>query len=75
METIHSLLLVLNDDDDQTDSTRLSLLEQLGQASDSVIAMIDDGSHANDHDLDMVGGRESTSEADLPSLPWCSLGH
>ena len=56
METIHSILLVLNDDDDQTKSTRISLLEQLGQSSRSIVSMIDSTSnHGNE--LDLVGSR------------------
>lgn len=41
IETIHSILLVLNDDDDQTNSTRIVLLEQLGQSSRLIISMIE----------------------------------
>ncbi|CAF2414532.1 unnamed protein product [Rotaria sp. Silwood2] len=41
IETIHSILLILNDDDDQTNSTRISLLEQLGQSSRLITSMIE----------------------------------
>ncbi|CAF3426437.1 unnamed protein product [Rotaria sp. Silwood1] len=58
IETIHSILLVLNDDDDQTNSTRISLLEQLGQSSRSITSMIENsinGSNSNNYDnLDLA---------------------
>ncbi|CAF0850328.1 unnamed protein product [Rotaria sp. Silwood1] len=58
IETIHSILLVLNDDDDQTNSTRISLLEQLGQSSRSITSMIENsinGPNSNNYDnLDLA---------------------
>ena len=55
IETIHSILLVLNDDDDQTNSTRISLLEQLGQSSRFITSMIDNcDNNNNDDNLDLV---------------------
>ncbi|CAF3994386.1 unnamed protein product, partial [Adineta steineri] len=49
IETIHSILLVLNDDDEQTNSTRLSLLEQLGQTSRLITSMIEDCINVNNN--------------------------
>lgn len=58
METIHSILLVLNDDDDQTNATRVSLLEQLGQSSRLLISMIEKTmNNYKDDKLDMVRKR------------------
>ncbi len=54
IETIHSILLVLNDDEDQTNSTRTSLLEQLGQSSRLIIPMIDNCIDNNNDNLDLV---------------------
>ncbi|CAF5179142.1 unnamed protein product, partial [Rotaria magnacalcarata] len=54
VEAIHSILLVLNDDDDQTNSTRLSLLEQLGQSSRLITSMIENSTNDhNDDNLDL----------------------
>ncbi len=56
IETIHSILLVLNDDEDQTNSTRIALLEQLGQSSRLITSMIDNCTNENDDNLDLVCG-------------------
>ncbi len=56
IETIHSILLVLNDDEDQTNSTRIALLEQLGQSSRLITSMIDNCNNENDDNLDLVCG-------------------
>ncbi|CAF3301520.1 unnamed protein product [Rotaria socialis] len=55
VEAIHSILLVLNDDDDQTNSTRLSLLEQLGQSSRLITSTIENSTNDhNDDNLDLA---------------------
>ncbi|CAF0788477.1 unnamed protein product [Adineta ricciae] len=57
IETIHSILLVLNDDDDQSNSTRVSLLEQLGQSSRMILSMIENSIHNttdNEENLDVA---------------------
>jgi len=52
IETIHNILLVLTDNNDQTNSTRILLLEQLGQLSRMLTLMIKIN---NEDNLDLVG--------------------
>ncbi len=54
IETIHSILLILHDDEDQTNSTRLSLLEQLGESSRLILSMIENCLHDQNDHLDLV---------------------
>ena len=53
IETIHRILLLLNDDEEQTKSTHFCLLKQLGQASRLIISMVEHNENEDDQ-LEMV---------------------
>jgi len=56
IETIHNILIVLTDDNDEKNSTRIILLEQLGVLSRLFTSMIDTCCDTNnENNLDMVG--------------------
>ncbi|CAF4701075.1 unnamed protein product, partial [Rotaria sp. Silwood2] len=58
IETIHLILLILTDYDDETNSTRILLLEQLGQSSQLLTSSKVETCYTNNNEdnLDMVDG-------------------
>lgn len=57
VQTIHRILLVLNDDEEQKKSTTFALLEQLGKSSRLIISMAEPSSNSEDQ-LEMVRSNE-----------------